>query len=116
MLIRDGSLLDEDSMKIVQEMAEQTGSQVWLEVIKRRNQPHLTANQAWTVIWWLGNKYWQVTDRVERCNVCGALYHSWEEGDCLDYGKAPYNFCDNCMQTDTWLKKAKRNPDKSLRP
>lgn len=32
-LIRDGSLLDEDSMKIVQDMAEAAGAQVWIEVV-----------------------------------------------------------------------------------
>lgn len=31
MLIRDGSLLDADSLKIVKEMAEQAGAQVWME-------------------------------------------------------------------------------------
>jgi hypothetical protein len=31
MLIRDGSLLDADSLKIVRDMAEASGSQVWME-------------------------------------------------------------------------------------
>lgn len=84
--------------------------------IRKRNQPKLTADQAWCVIWWLGNQYWQVTDGVERCDVCGDLYHSWQEGNTLDYGNPPYSFCESCMQTDTWFRKAKRNPDKSLRP
>lgn len=33
MLIRNGSLLDQDSMKIVQEMAEAAEAQVWVEVV-----------------------------------------------------------------------------------
>lgn len=33
MLIRNGSLLDSDSMAIVREMAEKSGSQVWIEVV-----------------------------------------------------------------------------------
>jgi hypothetical protein len=32
-LIRDGSLLDENSMRLVGEMAEQTGAQVWVEQV-----------------------------------------------------------------------------------
>lgn len=61
-----------------------------------QHMPKLTADQAWTVIWWLGNQYWQPTDAVERCCVCGDLYHSWQEGECMDYGNAPYHFCDTC--------------------
>lgn len=33
MLIRDGSLLDSDSMKVVEEMAAKHGAQVWIEVV-----------------------------------------------------------------------------------
>lgn len=67
--------------------------------------PRLTPEQAWTVIWYLGNQHWQVTDRVDRCGVCGALYHSWQEGECLDFGKAPYHFCDDCMTGEEANKK-----------
>lgn len=59
--------------------------------------PKLTPDQAWTVIWYLGNQYWQVTDHIDRCGVCGELYHSWQEGECLDFGNAPYHFCEECM-------------------
>ena len=31
LLIRDGSLLDEDNLKMVAEMAEEEGGQLWLE-------------------------------------------------------------------------------------
>ena len=82
--------------------------------VPRKEIPKLTPDQAWTVIWYLGNQYWQVTDRVDRCCVCGDLYHSWQSGTCLDYGKPPYHFCDNCMSTDVYQKKAKSklNPDR----
>ena len=60
--------------------------------------PKLTADQAWTVIWFLGNLYWQVTDHIERCGVCGELYDTWAEGTCLDYGDAPYHFCEECSE------------------
>lgn len=65
-------------------------------IIQGDHQPVLTPDQAWTVVWYLGNQYWQPTDAVERCDVCGDLYHSWQEGECMDYGNAPYHFCGNC--------------------
>ncbi|KKL95173.1 hypothetical protein LCGC14_1857240, partial [marine sediment metagenome] len=58
--------------------------------------PKLTDAQAWTVIWYLGELHWQVTDYIERCNVCGGLFDSNVEGACLDYGEAPYHFCEAC--------------------
>ena len=57
--------------------------------------PHLTEDQAWIVIWYLGNLFWQVPDTVERCGVCGALFHSECEGGYTDNGP-PYHFCDGC--------------------
>jgi len=64
--------------------------------IPESEMPKLTADQAWTVVWYLGNLYWQVKDYIERCDVCGDLYNSESEGTCLDYGDAPYYFCDDC--------------------
>lgn len=84
--------------------------------IKKKDQPKLTEDQAWTVIWFLGNQYWQVPDHIERCCLCGAIYDSHNSGDCLDYGRAPYHFCDSCMFTPTYHNKAMRNPDKDARP
>ena len=76
--------------------------------VTKTHQPKLTADQAWVVIWYLGNQYWQVTDRVERCGVCGNLYHAWQEGDCLDYGNEPYHFCDPCLPSEEYLSKSKQ--------
>jgi len=84
--------------------------------IKRRHVPRLTEEQAWTVIWYLGELHQQIPDFIERCDVCGTLYNRNSSGDCFDYGRAPYDFCDNCMDTEQWYKKARRNPDKNLRP
>ena len=58
--------------------------------------PKLSAEQAWTVIWYLGNQYWQVPDFVELCDVCGELYNKQSEGTTLDYGDAPYHYCESC--------------------
>lgn len=67
-------------------------------VVDAAHVPRLTPDQAATVIWFLGNKYWQVTDHVSRCEVCGGWYNEWCEGDCLDFGNAPYHFCGECCE------------------
>ena len=73
--------------------------------------PRLTADQAWTVVWYLGNLYWQVTDHVERCCVCGELYNTHCGGDCLDFGAAPYHFCGSCMSTEKYETKQAQQPE-----
>lgn len=83
--------------------------------IKRSQLPKLTADQAWTVIWYLGNQYWQVTDHIERCCVCGDLYDSHRSGECLDFGSPPYHFCDNCRDKEAYVRKMRRHPDKEQR-
>jgi hypothetical protein len=84
--------------------------------VPKKEIPRLTADQAWTVVWYLGNQYWQVTDRVERCDVCGDLYHTWQGGHTLDFGKAPYSFCDPCMQSDEFIRKEKSKLNPENRP
>ncbi len=83
--------------------------------IPRKERPKLTADQAWTVIWYLGNKYWQVPDFIERCDLCGELYNGHQEGACLDYGGLPYFFCEQCRDDEQFEKKMRRNPDKQAR-
>lgn len=84
--------------------------------------PALTPEQAWTVIWYLGNTYERVPDFIERCDVCGALYNSETEGDCLDYaipdsgGEELYFFCGGCMEGEAWHHKACFDPDEVSRP
>lgn len=78
--------------------------------IKKSGVPKLTDDQAWNVIWYLGNQYWQVPDHIERCGVCGDLYNTHSEGECLDYGKAPYHFCDTCCHGDVANNKRARGP------
>jgi hypothetical protein len=78
--------------------------------IEQGHVPNLTPNQAWTVIWYLGDQYWQVPDHVDRCCICGELYDSDEEGRCLDYGEGPYFFCENCMNTDAYATKVASDP------
>ena len=72
--------------------------------------PTLTADQAWTVVWYLGNLYWQVPDYIERCDVCGDLFDSNSEGTCLDYGDAPYDFCGACEDGEDAEEK-RRSPE-----
>ena len=83
--------------------------------VAKSHRPKLSADQAWTVIWYLGNEYWQVPDYIERCDLCGELFNSEAGGACLDYGKAPYHFCDNCICTPEFERKNARNPDKNMR-
>lgn len=85
--------------------------------IRRSHIPKLTPEQAWTVIWYLGNLYWEPSDQIERCDICGDLYDSRGEGSCLDYGRGPYFFCDNCCNGPEYdrKRKSKLNPDKEQR-
>lgn len=83
--------------------------------LRRKEIPRLTADQAWAVIWYMGNKYWKVSDAVERCGVCGDIYHSESSGFTLDYGRAPYRFCDECIRTEEFRKKTLLHPDPNTR-
>lgn len=85
--------------------------------IPRGHMPKLTADQAWTVVWYLGNLYWQVTDHIERCEVCGQLFNSYNSGDCLDYGKGPCHFCDSCLNSEEYARKSKSrlNPERETK-
>jgi len=74
--------------------------------IEPASMPMLTAEQAWTVIWYLGELHWQVPDHIERCEVCGTLFDTESEGTCLDYGEAPCHFCDNCIYSQEYEAKA----------
>lgn len=76
--------------------------------IPRAHVPKLTPDQAWTVCWYLGNQYHQLSDYISRCDVCGDLYDSNSEGDCLDFGKAPYHFCDSCVGGEQYASKSAR--------
>lgn len=76
--------------------------------IESSRVPRLGAEQAWTVIWYLGNLDWQVTDHIERCGVCGCIYDSKCEGTCLDFGGPPYNFCDACQDGPEAITKQRR--------
>ena len=57
--------------------------------------PHLSPDQAWTVVWFLGNCYWQIPDHIERCDVCGELFDSHAAGGYVEDGP-PYHFCEPC--------------------
>lgn len=72
--------------------------------------PQLTPDQAWTVIGYLGNQYWQVPDDIERCEVCGDLYDTGSGGSCLDVGDPPYHWCDACEYQEEVLAKIKKHP------
>ena len=79
--------------------------------IKPDRMPHLTDDQAWTVIWFLGEEDLSISDAIERCNVCGDLYDTGQSGACLDYGEPPHTFCGDCSYGDDYLDKASSDPD-----
>jgi len=62
--------------------------------------PKLTADQAWTVIWYVQELHQQLSVEIERCDVCGEIYDSANSGDCLDYGESPHHFCDGCYYSE----------------
>ena len=82
--------------------------------VKNWGIPHLTPNQAYTVIWWLGNEHAAISDRIERCDMCGDLYDGTESGWCLDFGKSPIFFCDACESTPEFEKKYRKAKKKGL--
>ena len=42
--------------------------------------PRLSEDQAWTVVWYLGNLYYAIPDHIERCDQCGRIFNTWSEG------------------------------------
>jgi hypothetical protein len=80
--------------------------------VDRASMTKLTAKQARTIIWYLGGLYWKVPDHIHPCCMCGDFFDKDREGDCLDYGKPPYFFCESCMSTDVYARKAMRDPNK----
>ena len=88
---------DRDQLDRVQELFDfLTGTLPEGYGVSDDNMPTLTPDQAWTVIWYLGNQYWQVPDYIERCGVCGNLYDSERGGTHTEAGP-PYQFCENCQ-------------------
>lgn len=63
--------------------------------ISQESIPRLSPEQAWTVVWYLGGLYWQVSDYIERCNGCGRLFDTLSEGGHSDKGPL-YHFCESC--------------------
>jgi len=64
--------------------------------IKEDHVPHLTPDQAWTVVWFLGNMDFQISDEIERCDVCGELFDTGYEGIYTEEGP-PRFFCMSCQ-------------------
>ena len=61
------------------------------------HMPKLNADQAATVLWYLGNLYCEISDNVNRCEVCGELYHSYTEGETNDHRPGPVFACGSCI-------------------
>lgn len=50
------------------------------EGITTRPKIKLTKNQAFSIIWYLQEKFSVIPDHIEQCDVCGNLYDSWSQG------------------------------------
>jgi len=57
--------------------------------------PHLTPDQAWCVVWYVQELHMQLSDAIERCDVCGDLFDSNREGGYAEDGP-PWHFCEAC--------------------
>ena len=82
------------------------------EVPERWNiehMPKLSADQAWSVVYYLQEGPRLLCDAVERCDVCGMVYNTDQEGCCLDFGDPPYHVCDGCDYSDEVAAKLKKN-------
>ena len=56
--------------------------------------PRLTAEQAYTVYWYLSNQYRKVPDNIRQCDACGELFDENSEGTKSE--TPPYDLCDDC--------------------
>src|SRR4051812_47508295 len=54
------------------------------EGVKVRRPPRLTADQAWTVIWFVQEGMRAIPDHFERCSMCGDIFDSYSEGIYID--------------------------------
>ena len=77
----------------------------------RREPPKLGAEAAWTAVWFAQNSQRRYSDEIERCGVCGDLFDSANGGGCLDYGKPPYHFCDECLYSSEYQEKKKEEAE-----
>ena len=68
--------------------------------IRDERLPRLTPDQAWTVVWYLGNLYRQIPDRIERCELCGDIYDTWQEGETNDHRPGPVFVCGMCINSE----------------
>ena len=80
-------------------------------------QPRLTQAQADTVVWYLANLYTSIPDHILRCDQCGQLYDSHQEGRFFDHGRPPHSFCHSCLDSAPAITKAReaRRLEKSLK-
>ncbi len=63
--------------------------------------PHLTGDQAWEVIHYIQELHSELPDHIERCDVCGTMFDSANEGGYTEDGP-PHHFCDPCWDGH-WL-------------
>ena len=63
-----------------------------------KHPPQLSAEQAFSVIWFIGEEGLHISDSIERCGVCGDLFDTDLEGIYRE-DVPPYFFCLDCQET-----------------
>ena len=60
-----------------------------------REQPKLSREAAFAVIYYLQEKMYLIPDHYEQCDECGRIYESYEEGIFID--DTDQHLCDECL-------------------
>ena len=65
------------------------------------NNPKLSKDQAFNVIWYLQEHFPLIPDQIDRCDVCGTLYDSYSSGWYTEHSneKGHHNFCDTSCES-----------------
>jgi hypothetical protein len=93
-----------DDLEKIEELADFLQGKI-PDGISVSEPPNCTDKQAEQIIWYLQSVLFVLPDNIERCDVCGSYYDADDGGDCLDFGDAPYCFCDSCMSGVEYEKK-----------
>lgn len=68
--------------------------------------PKLNHRKAFSVIYYLQEKFPIINEYIEKCDVCNELYNSYEEGLYIEKPyKGNYHFCNSCMEDVPYKKR-----------
>jgi len=58
------------------------------------NQPKLTEKKSFAIIWYLQEHMRILPDHIERCDICGELFDTWQEG--IHWESKGRHYCGGC--------------------